>query len=118
VNSRLRMNARLFYDTLGNLGYYDTSGNGPQSGWGLTNTGPFSNFQSDYYWSGLEYAPDTNDAWDFNFYYGFQSSTSKATSFYALAVRPGDVSAVPVPAALWLFGSGLIGLLGLARRKR
>lgn len=27
-------------------------------------------------------------------------------------------SAVPVPAAVWLFGSGLVGLLGLARRKR
>lgn len=29
----------------------------------------------------------------------------------------GDVSAVPVPAAVWLLGSGLIGLLGLRRRK-
>lgn len=28
------------------------------------------------------------------------------------------VSAVPVPAAVWLFGSGLLGLLGLAKRKR
>ena len=28
------------------------------------------------------------------------------------------VEAVPVPAAIWLFGSGLIGLIGLARRKR
>ena len=28
-----------------------------------------------------------------------------------------SVSAVPVPAAAWLFGSGLIGLVGLARRK-
>ena len=27
------------------------------------------------------------------------------------------VSAVPVPAAVWLFGSGLIGLVGIARRK-
>ena len=27
------------------------------------------------------------------------------------------VSAVPVPAALWLFGSGLLGLAGMARRK-
>jgi hypothetical protein len=25
---------------------------------------------------------------------------------------------VPVPAAVWLFGSGLIGLVGIARRKR
>ncbi|MET0081209.1 MAG: VPLPA-CTERM sorting domain-containing protein [Candidatus Thiodiazotropha lotti] len=29
-----------------------------------------------------------------------------------------DVSAVPVPAAVWLFGSGLVGLVSLNRRKR
>jgi hypothetical protein len=28
-----------------------------------------------------------------------------------------NVSVVPIPAAMWLFGSGLIGLVGLARRK-
>ena len=25
---------------------------------------------------------------------------------------------VPVPAAVWLFGSGLLGLVGMARRKK
>lgn len=29
----------------------------------------------------------------------------------------GEMSAVPVPAAIWLFGSGLIGLIGVSRRK-
>jgi hypothetical protein len=29
----------------------------------------------------------------------------------------GSMAPVPVPAALWLFGSGLVGLVGLARRK-
>ena len=28
------------------------------------------------------------------------------------------VNAVPVPAAVWLFGSGLLGLVGMARRKK
>lgn len=28
-----------------------------------------------------------------------------------------NISAVPVPGAVWLFGSGLLGLIGLARRK-
>jgi hypothetical protein len=28
------------------------------------------------------------------------------------------VSAIPVPAAVWLFGSGLLGLVGMARRKK
>jgi len=29
-----------------------------------------------------------------------------------------DIAAVPVPAAAWLFGSGLLGLIGVARRKK
>ena len=29
-----------------------------------------------------------------------------------------EVSPIPVPAAVWLFGSGLIGLIGIARRKK
>jgi len=29
-----------------------------------------------------------------------------------------SISTVPVPAAVWLFGSGLIGLVGFARRKK
>jgi hypothetical protein len=29
-----------------------------------------------------------------------------------------SLSTVPVPAAAWLFGSGLIGLIGIARRKK
>lgn len=29
-----------------------------------------------------------------------------------------EIPAVPVPAAVWLFGSGLIGLIGIARRKK
>ena len=28
-----------------------------------------------------------------------------------------DIAAVPVPAAVWLFGSGLVGLVSIARRK-
>jgi PKD repeat protein len=35
-----------------------------------------------------------------------------------LATLQITVNAVPVPSAVWLFGSGLIGLVGMARRRR
>jgi hypothetical protein len=34
------------------------------------------------------------------------------------ALGSGDVPAVPIPGALWLFGTGLVGLVGLKRRGR
>ena len=36
---------------------------------------------------------------------------------YAIHLE-GTISAVPVPAAVWLFGSGLLGLAGVARRRK
>ena len=33
-------------------------------------------------------------------------------------VITADIAPVPVPAAVWLFGSGLVGLVGVARRKK
>ena len=59
----------------------------------------------------------------------FGSTTDLALTEYALnpwasgglPINPsyvnGIVTVVPVPAAVWLFGSGLLGLLGFARRK-
>ena len=36
----------------------------------------------------------------------------------SLAIDNIVIEAVPVPAAFWLFGSGLVGLIGVARRKK
>lgn len=41
------------------------------------------------------------------------SSNISGTGDCSVAVNP-----VPVPAAIWLFGSGLIGLIGISRRKQ
>jgi len=44
---------------------------------------------------------------------GPNSSFGSSTFITSLGVSP-----VPIPAAIWLFGSGLIGLVGMARRKK
>jgi hypothetical protein len=45
------------------------------------------------------------------------SFTSTNESWYAFTVGAnGEPAVIPIPAAAWLFGSGLLGLLGLARR--
>ena len=92
----------LFYNVLGN-----TSGS-------LTNTGPFSNVRTGFYWSSMW---SESGGWAFDFGDGHQAQLPFNYSIYAWAVQSGDVSTVPVPAAVWLFGSGLLGLVGLARRK-
>ena len=82
-----------------------------------TNYNLFSNVQSQYYWSATEYAPSTDRAWTFGMFAGFQGNNIKSSSYYGWALQSGDVSAVPVPTTAWLFGSGLLGLIGVARRK-
>lgn len=111
--------AHLYYSTLGNVGLFNTSGNptgcpgGPN--YCLTSTGPFSNLQPYGYWSGTVYAPAPgSNAWYFVFGYGNQYNDLQDIPFHAWAVRPGDI--VPVPAAVWLFGSAM-GVFGMVRRR-
>lgn len=110
----------LYIEELGNLGYKDSNGVF-QPDFGLKNTGVFYNLQDDDYWSGSDYLPFDDNAWYFNFETGgYQGGNNKYSDiFFAWAVRDGDVAAVvPVPAAVWLFGSGLLGLIRIARRKK
>ena len=115
--------AYLWYVELGNLAYCPPgnatcSGAGvPQPGWGLTNTGPFQNMQSNYYWSGTEYAPNPSREWVFITSAGFQFNYDKLNAFSAVAVRPGDVATVSEPTTIALLGLGLVGL-GFSRRKQ
>ena len=48
---------------------------------------------------------------------GFFSAVSFSEQFPVFTGTTVSVSAVPVPAAVWLFGSGLVGLIGVARRR-
>ena len=109
----------LFYNALGGVDSQDiaTTHN--------ANYNLFSNLQCIFdtcqnYWSGTEYAPDpTNQAWVSDLSSGYdQFFTVKSFNAGALVVRPGDVAAVPVPPAVWLFGSGMVGLLGVIRKRK
>lgn len=49
------------------------------------------------------------------------ATNSLSTGTYSLSITMANyvsATAVPVPAAVWLFGSGLLGLAGIARRKK
>ncbi len=85
---------------------------------GITSSapGPFSILPGAN-WSATEDASNLSDAWLFNFFNGAQGTLGKGFGVSGWVIHSGDVSAVPIPAAMWLFGSGLIGLLGFKRRK-
>ena len=51
-------------------------------------------------------------------YYPIDAWDEPPTFFGSESVDLVAVNAVPVPAAIWLFGSGLLGLIGVARRMK
>ncbi len=108
----------MYYNILGN--HY--VGSTLWYGSGFVNSGPFSNIQSDLYWTSTD-APIAGRKIVFAFFDGLSNGVTAAAGIdnhrYAWAVHNGDVgvSTVPLPATTWLFGSGLLALAGRIRRR-
>lgn len=95
--------AHMYYNTLGNLAYWDSTGTVVQTGWhnGIPNAGPFSNVVNTVFWSETGYAPNTDDAWSLSFYGGNQWPRDKNLGSSVWAVHDGDIgksAATPPPA--------------------
>ncbi len=80
---------------------------------GSSELAKFSNF-GDAYWTSLEF--NSSGAMTFNFVSGSQGIGQKDDRNFVLAVRDGDLAPVPLPAAVWLMGSALVGLFGFKRK--
>lgn len=122
--------SHVFYVGLGNVGLCsaanptgsnpDTCIQNPPEQWGLRNTGPFEDLVAGRYWTNVKHSdPDEERAFDLDATFGQMGTGGRTGYKYAWAVIDGDVAglaSVPVPAAAWLLGSGLLALMGLARK--
>lgn len=124
--------AHMYYNNLGfkaeysptgvNQTDYGIFGDGTTGGErdGLGPNGAIVNLKSFVYWSETEYTANTS-AWYFNTMWGFQATLDlynyDSIGYFAWAVRPGDVVAVPEPESYVLLLAGL-GLVGVAARQR
>lgn len=114
--------AHLYYGDFANKAILDSRAL-PQPGYGIVDDPAtaddeslFSHIQSFGYWLGTSHSSDASKAWYLSTATGIQNYTSKGTNYYVWAVRDGDVAAVPLPGAVWLFGSALMGFLYVKRQ--
>jgi hypothetical protein len=129
--------SHLYYVSLGNEGAADIDSTVDATGGVsancfdcLTNAGPFENIKDNFWVNSVNVVDPDLDTWMFSADQGFMlsfgadgtdfTSDHEIQEFKAWAVRDGDIAAavVPIPAAVWMFGSGLLGLLGLNRKRQ
>lgn len=98
-------NANFTFDATTNAVTFSGSYPDPVAGFGFIN----------FSFSGTDFLVDLT-TFDPAGLSGFVNTASLNTSYTVDTLRV-SVSAVPLPAAVWLFGTGLIGLLSISRRR-
>jgi hypothetical protein len=100
---------------IGGTGYYDVpTWNDTLGGTGYTASGAVGS-ALDFYHIGLDVNELVNNGMEVSYAQLLGSWSLGANGM--LTYSAAGTNPVPVPAAAWLFGSGLLGLVGVARRK-
>lgn len=79
--------------------------------------GLFSNIVEGVYWTETVVTGVPDGHYDFNFSSGWQDGRLDSAGSNIWLVADGNVAAVPIMPSIWLFGTGLLGLVGITRGK-
>ncbi len=89
--------------------------------YGLNNFNPTvgNSFTIATFEDGLAYTTDLTGIFSHIFWSGFNPGIAFTASYFDHSIVLNTVSApIPVPSAIWFFGSGLFGLFGISRCRR
>lgn len=111
INSEM---GHLFYSELSGVAWNSVTTSGDPDLALFSNIG----LGQSWYWTSTPSSTHSGASWTFNFNYGWQDELYNYSNQPVWAVHDGDIGApVPLPAAVWFFGSGLAGLFTIRRKK-